>query len=169
MEKENKAKETVEKPSSQDICQIFMQYWGQKFKFMNESEIYTICGCVNFHGWNVIPDVNSHNQRHFAIKSVSILVKPLEKISTADCREVFKIAFGDYIEKLDPKRHPYGYTGSDHDEVATKLVKDYLFGRNPVPMTQSLVDSLREMGYALSYKEFSVENLVQIGIYKLIE
>lgn len=113
---------------------------------------------------------DNHNATNWTLLSkAQLIVKPIEKISVPDCREVFKVWVGDYIENLDPKKHPYGYSGKDKNKIAAYIIKDELFDEDLTELAQPLIDILRELGYVLPYKNWSVEQLVEAGIYKLID
>lgn len=95
------------------------------------------------------------------IEDISVLVKPLDKISDGDAIEVSNIVNG------------YGYEDNGKDIVINMLqVKEY-YDENPpewiTPFTWlAICDFLRANGYALPYGKYSVEQLVDAGIYQII-
>ncbi len=85
---------------------------------------------------------------------LSLMVKSLGNISKEDASEVLQI-----MQEIDGA---FGITIEAVMEGIQTITKD---ARTPF----IIVDLLRERRYALPYKNWSVEQLVEFGIYKLIE
>ncbi len=172
MTTKNNSPETVKnRPSPLDVCKIYSSYaFGEALVQTGKLEI-------DFFGVRQFPShkpvfyiLNEIGERTDPIKKTKLLVKPLGEISKEDCWDVVKIICGDYMDNLQIGKHPMAYHGTDKMELAEKIVRDeWLFGRNPIKIEQHLLDFLRDRGYALPYKNWSVKELEEFGIYKLIK
>ncbi len=146
-----------------------MQYWGQPFEanglFRDGSVEMTIgsvykSGCIRdgyYYGLNA-------NNEDFPIEECSIKLKPLALISDEDALMVSEIVRGKNIpdeDKEEITRNKHHYT----EEFCQR-------GARPVPTWPHGIiiaaDYLRSRGYALPYGEYSVDQLVEAGIFNLI-
>ncbi len=85
-------------------------------------------------------------------------LKSLDKISDNDCVQVALIAGVPDSNAADP------FEGK-------QIIGDYKTGANPTITPGEwgeIIDFLRSRGYALPYGEYSVDDLLQAGVYKLI-
>lgn len=136
------------------MIKVFMQYWGQKFIYTagNECELL-IRGCSLVNGIYVF--VIEQQSTLWPIGGCVIELKPLGEISKEDrakvveilqIKDVVNITVGAFLQEL--------------------LKSEYNTYR--ADFTLQAIDFLRSRGYALPYGEYSVEQLVEAGIYKLI-
>ena len=125
---------------TQESCLIdvkrrfFAQYWGQNYNLDN--------GTIK---WEV-------NHRAFPLdETATLLLKPLSKITDEDALEVANII-----------------SRTIHDSISKELVsyykEDVLNNPEIFPYASySTVDYMRSKGYAVSFMEYSVEDLVSFG------
>ncbi len=96
-----------------------------------------------------------------AFWEVCLLKKPLDLISDEDALAVGKMMFAEDKDTDDTTLVRNGRA------LCKRLLGDY----TPVvtyPVTLQIFDFVRARGYALPYGEYSVDDLVQAGIYKLV-
>lgn len=120
---------------------IVAQYWGQKVLYVGGVGLVV----VGKGGWNL-----SHPDFFLQLKSVS-------NISNEDAIEVGKLMNLSHLQ-------PYSNLIS--------LVKNILDNWNiqgNVILWLKIYQYLQSKGYALPYMEYSVDDLVKAGIYKLID
>lgn len=149
-------------PNWKDKIQIFMSYAFNQFEFRtNYQKSEVLKGSIfRFEPPSAII--------HYGVgawgkcEDFSVLVKPLDNISDSDAIEITKM--------IDCFRGdaPYQYNINYGRRIVSEMWgfnRHGLYGRHLLQVT----DYLREKGYALPYKNWSVEQLVEAGIYKLIE
>jgi hypothetical protein len=136
--------QTPQLPQTDVKCRFFAQYWEQNVLRTNEFP-------------NVPLQINSdtifdrvYNNNTF------LMLKPLSKITDDDALEVANIisrTIDDSISK----------------ELVTYYKEDVLNNPEIFPYASySTVDYMRSKGYAVSYMEYSVENLVSFGWVRLV-
>ncbi len=86
----------------------------------------------------------------------SLNLKPLQEISEKDKTDIFQIEFGIYPDTANEIEWGSGWkdTWVKQSGMGTKL-------------SLEATDFLRSRGYALPYGKYSVDDLVEAGIYKL--
>ncbi len=153
-------------PTQQDLVRIFMQYPGQPFithLVSGPVEIKTINGVFLSNKTPGFWVVAGNEDIRFLILNCSILLKPLKDISDDDAIAVAAIGGrteDDFSEGL-PAIIKWGKS------LAATLIEGYPEWK-PIELQQTL-DFLRSRGYALPYGQWSVDELVQCGIFKIIE
>ncbi len=130
---------------------IFAQYWMQKIgitKYTNRLQI------------------NRSNIGNID----KISVKPLSDITHEDAIELAKIHWLDSI--IEPSNILILPKGSDLTIIEYKKTEydsDYLWLENKMEKKLCIFQYLQSKGYALPYLNYSVEELVEAGVYELIK
>lgn len=107
----------------------------------------------------------------FEKDSFCLLVKPLSAISKEDAIEIYlgnTIGFS-FKEKTYLKRCSFSNNmlSIEVSNVKYPYLKEEIFNTNNLDAKR--IDFLRSKGYATRYLNYSVEDLVKAGIYKLTE
>ncbi len=158
MEKEKQAKPV---PTSEDRLLIIAHSFGQKceidlgeYPVIKTGEIESVDSSDKTVWVKCYQDFHHYGHP----EQVVLLKKPLGRISEAD-RECLQNITGlhhwinikTFLDNIIGQESPFGKTLPTISE------------------TQQAIDFLRERGYALPYKNWSVKELVEFGIYKLID
>ncbi len=148
-------------PIAEEKLRIFLQYYGQKFY---RTQYYSQPPATVHPGSREdilsIADLAAIDKDpHPNIGKIHdcLLLKPLDKISDPHCREVYKIL------------HKHDYPATSRPDLDIIDIRDYIEAYLADEIRQDVVDQLREWGYALPYKNWSVKELEEFGIYKLID
>ncbi len=133
-----------ERPTLRDLAVIFAGYMGQEFTVKDEvtdvkKRIYGVDP-----GWVYFG--TSHKESGRYAPFCTVLVKSLSEISQEHADEVA------------------GLVCTTGQWVKEQISKGFLWHLQPV-----MFDVLRERGYAMPYKKWSVRELEAFGIYKLIQ
>ena len=153
----------TQKPTPAERLQVFLNYHGHNFDngrsgYLNYPQILAhkivIAGSKT--------DGYTYFIAGYPIQKCSIRLKPLGKISDED--KVF-------VNKIESELH-YGsesgdatYFGKTWDLCGFIVTLDGI----SCDLCVASFQYLQEKGYALPYKNWSVEQLVEFGIYKLID
>lgn len=164
MEKNRNSMETAVKPTIQERLRIFMQYPSQKIEWREHSgtSLLDIIGFSTKEATESIYFLMGKITRPELLHT-SILVKPLMGISDEDLLETCLVGITPPIsvrEKGQILKNKEHIVKSFLDIDTNRLV--------PIRVAFNYQDILREKGYALPYKNWSVAQLVEFGIYKLI-
>lgn len=126
---------------------IFAQYFGNTYYYKNEFGYFK--EQVEF-GYNT----NSHLE-----KKVSFLhLTSLSNITDEDCNYIANSDIVDFRNGLIGS-----WDGKNQSELYDAVRNDIEYFSDYVPIYHYLVSK----GYALSYLDYSVEDLVELGVYKL--
>jgi hypothetical protein len=157
-------------------ARIFAQYWGQRYTFqtgkLSESPKFTI------------------NERAFPLdgEQAFIILKPLSAITDEDLQKIAEIEVHKpnkvTIERFEPKPNKPDivveiaknerthniriFRGFKEFDDADFINCDYDYDESR-QLTIESFQYIQSRGYALGYMEYSVEDLVKAGIYKLEE
>lgn len=153
---------TMKRPTLRDCVQIYAQYLGQTCltnKVSYKDPAPGRLSQVGLEGEIVIDGEGGYYL--CTVAEANILVKPLSKISDEDALEICKLM--DY--------HPDNVTPDYGRELAEELNDGDMSVMMGATWWQviAVIDYLRSKGYALPYKNWNVEELVEFGIFKLIE
>ncbi len=154
------------KPTKREVFEIFMQYSSESFTSHKGYEFdgITNCPATLFHvigeGGITFLDGRGSGRR---LDTISVNVKPLGRISKEDILEV-SIIVRQYAGptpqySIEQVRNILTVTENDDEEYWEAFWT--LIGRRDV------ADFLRTRGYAIPYRNWSVEELVNFGIFKL--
>lgn len=152
----NKSSEPVKKPNLKEIAAILMQYPFQPVILKDGRT-----GRVQNYGPDLINCVCKEAPCHNVVfnNDISVLVKQLERISKEDSEYVRKLIKGDNVSEI-------------LEAINNDLASNCIYNRASILLSLegiNLIDYLRERGYALPYKNWSVEQLVAFEVYKLTE
>lgn len=160
METQNNSPETLANPDIKDLMRIYTQYLGQPFSFTkNESaEPLVIKMVVKGRDDNPEDLFTAWDYYINGFYNLCIHVKSLRRTSEEYLQKVAEIIC---------------ISGPQSSQLAKEWLdimqsSEQRWNR-PFYIIQKLIDFLRERGYALPYKNWSVEQLVEFGIYKLID
>jgi len=131
---------------------VFLLYPYAKVQSRRSDKIYSITGhLLDRNLLRIRKESQKNCDIHLYISEVSLLLKPLSSISDIDAIEVAKL--NDTVAQV--------WNGK-------VLLKD--FGdRKGRGLNVGVIDFLRSKGYALPYLNYSVEDLINEGIFKLVE
>ncbi len=151
---QNGTKKKDNQPTAEERMRIFMQYPGQEF-IINDYGKATAVIKFRLGSIEVLDPMSNHNG-HFSIPpdEAYVNLKPLGRIS-----DEHKVA----LEQL---------CGMKNSRQTLQMILFDLHNRTSivgpnVHWVQIITDQCREWGYAVPYKNWSVEQLVEFGIYKL--
>ncbi len=163
--------ETQEKITDRDAIKLLGTYFGCKAQIIASEHGRIFSGFLN--------DVSViANNPHFAINvdvegpsrvsghavyNISLLVKPLKKISDEDAVKVCEL-YNTHLDDIGSKKEKIRVS-KDLILCVINCTDKFL---NPFE-TLAMFDDLRELGYATPYKHYSVEDLIAAGIYKFID
>ncbi len=161
-----------EKPTPEERARIFMQYAGQQVFFHDEQKNYPMFGVINdskdpnnYYIWDANNDDGGPR-----VDLCSILVKPLGKISRRECSKLYLAVAKD--PSMFSKIHPSVQEHTVKSALAIMGLITYSEGGEFMfdpQETICLCQTLLEMGFAFPYKNWSVDDLVQAGVYKFSE
>lgn len=141
---------------------IFALYWGQKVSKHN-----TLIGEAETNGYGTFREIEF---RH-------LLLKPLSSISDEDAVEVTRIALnaaqyeefdtcvhrGSFLVEVRVSNEGNAFTVYIPHDTEELEMNFYGIRGN----AGKIIDFLRSKGYALPYLDWTVEELVEAGVYKL--
>ncbi len=155
MEKEKQAKPV---PTSEDRLLIIAHSFGQKceidlgeYPVIKTGEIESVDSSDKTVWVKCYQDFHHYGHP----EQVVLLKKPLGRILDVDDNEMVLNRNTNTI-----------YTPGSRKEIIKEIVRR-ITANEPVHI--EIIDFLRSRGYALPYKNWSVEELVELGIYKLID
>ncbi len=167
METKNNSPETHAKPTNSELVRIFMQYPDQTFTSHEGYEFDGISNCpaISFitfgYGGIIFNDGRGSGRR---LGTISVNVKPLKMVSNEDYIKVFQIWVGeDFLQNQDKS-----FIIDQGRKIVEKIFSNNRMSDPSVTKWIEIIGFLRERGYALPYKNWSVEELVEFRIYKLI-
>lgn len=148
--------------------QIFAQYFGSTYYYKNE-----------YGNFKEKVEFGYHTNKHIEYDKAFLYLTKLSNLTDEDCLHIANLCFHDSINTI--KKYPE-YIELVIDECNDLLI--YHDGRictawrenvscKDVESEQQIVlylkciDYLRSKGYALPYLDYSVEDLVELGVYKL--
>lgn len=143
--------------SNEIKAKIFAQYFGAKC----EHRVFTIERVWEDRGeFNMDCDLIELCMDDTEDYKTTLLLKPLSSITDEDAIEVAKFC---HISS-HKDNHVLKHEGKD-------LIENYLYRQSNVNGINWLrvFDYLRSKGYALPYLNYSIEDLVEAGIYKLTQ
>ncbi len=132
---------------------IFAQYFGAEYNYKNEFGTYR--GVVEF-GYNTSKDVS---------QNAVLRLKPLSKITDEDAIEAIQMTVPEEyneikIESKDNDGVCFSFKPTRGERISGFLVYNELMF--------DVYQLLQSKGYALSYMDYSVYDLVGLGVYKFI-
>ena len=145
---------TKQMPSLEDRIRAILCYYGHPLTLQSAATLQNVSLTIHRMG---------HAEEFDMWDKICLELKPLSKINDKDAEECMIYFFSPKPE--DAKWYPTPKT------FVNGLFTDYKIGThlNEARAVQKAIDFLREKGYALPYKNWSVEELVEFGIYKLID
>ncbi len=157
------------KPTTEETVKIMMQYLGQRFVRYSEILIEPteiISGCKKQPNSSEIW-IQDDKDECWVPTAIQVLVKPLESISDEDAIEVAKMYLSEReIHNYYPSKSKLIERGKS---ISTSIVFNDNYTGHPGPRVIQIIDFLRASGYALPYKNWSVKELEEFGIYKLVD
>lgn len=138
---------------------IFAQYFGSEYIYKNEFGSFK--GTIEF----------GHNTKsHIENKNSRILLKKLINISDEDAIEIAKMQVYRYGEEKNFERttmyeHHTVFMGEKAEDYVKSLLINSIYHDE---FSLNIWQYLMSKGYALPYLDYSVEELVELGVYKLI-
>ncbi len=161
---ENNTPEIAKDLPLRDYMRIFCHYTGSAIEvnWLGGWCKLKNCGTYDLDNPQVLTFIDAGASKSFPVRICRLLVKSLERISDQDAVDLAKIWYG------QPEN--YWHTAEKGRDVALRweIYADY-DGGHTGPDHLRLSDFLRSRNYALPYAEWSVEELVEFGIYKLID
>ena len=144
----------VKEISFLDRMDIFMQYPRQEYFYRGNTvkmlAIYPFEHKISLsYGFTLLSN---------EFTDVSVIVKPLGRISKKDAEIICAHRYG-------PLKEGMFWDEDGLMNCAASIIHLIIIGDK---VHQKTIDFLREQGYALPHKNWSVEELVEFGIYKLI-
>ncbi len=188
---ENKPTETVKIPFKEQV-KLIAQYSGQPVELLGTGiPLKGIVKAIDFENGSVKIVGDPHKASYVVIEahcSMCIHVKPLVRISklhAVKLTEIFNCSSSNVevrfvVNDHNPKGFAqvyYTYMESTETELQEKIMLNLgsdgdisiCSGNSYFENIQQALDLLREWGYALPYKNWSVKELEEFGIYKLID
>lgn len=165
MKQEKISTETGQKPGIQDRIAIFAPHIGQGYVVSVTGRRHKLRG-ISEHPHsghvNVVTFYDSGGGRvEIALSMVALEVKSLSKISDEDAKWLFELGGWQPPHEVkvlsNGQINAYWAGGTQHQRL------------HPRHLSQRQADFLRKKGFAVMYENWSVEELVEFGILKLIE
>lgn len=159
MEMENNTPDTIKELPLNDYMHIFCYYTNISIEvwWLGGWCILKNCGVYDLSNPQVLTFIDAGASKSFPVRRCRLLLKPLLNISDEDKRELISLIHGNIGELVL----------QDVSPTIVAAVVDRVQSNLPIPL--KAIDFLRERGYALPYKNWSVSELVKLGIFKLIE
>lgn len=159
-------KQTRPMPSVRELRKLFISYLDHEYQskpnISNRGKLVLKQAVIDIQFLNRFHHMGDDFQFH----EFYILVKPLERISKEECVATYNYLFPTHDDV--------------HNDVREFTIKAALGQMRIIEFERrydslryneviKLTDYFRELGYALPYKNWSVKDLLEFGIYKLIE
>ncbi len=146
----------IDVPHPQDVARIFMQYLNAAIEVYPNYRPALLGVFLANSGMWLAQYTLTMSATGVELRHTCLVLNPLSKISNDHCQAIYRI-----LHKTD-------YPATNRPDLDMIDLRDYIEAYLADEIRQDVADQLREWGYALPYKQWSVEQLVALGIYKLV-